>query len=455
MVGAGEHRFPVQVVSQVIRSEVDKYSRSSGDKLPLKEVRIIVSQPEPESKKTASSTPDQKELNGVSCPNPKTLGSVRIYLCTGNATQYQAKALIHILSEKSKLLTTTSKSIDSIDIRQLGEDIDLNNSTTKEGMRPPPGAVVVEKASDGANIDYRVHSVPVSFDVLGLERAMKACLDAADFLQCDTVVIPATSLPVTFNISASEFAGAILNAFHTFSNASTAMDVRLVELDNEMMQIFTEALEMREEVKTTNAAFHESRDLPANEILSFGAKEEVTLRVVGFRNSVNMSLNRIEAYFNRCKVSKSIQNRKMVHRLWKHKSELKRLVKGYEVSITLSPEEARIEGSAEQVFECKDVLADFLSNLDEKEEELEKLRKISEGVQWSYSDANCNVLFDEILNGMVENEFGEGKKKFTIPNEELTYDVDFDEMIIQERHTGHSAALVRKRLGNTLASFHQ
>jgi hypothetical protein len=284
---------------------------------------------------------------------------------------------------------------------------------------------------------------------------MKACLDAADFLQCDTVVIPATSLPVTFNISASEFAGAILNAFHTFSNASTAMDVRLVELDNEMMQIFTEALEMREEVKTTNAAFHESRDLPANEILSFGAKEEVTLRVVGFRNSVNMSLNRIEAYFNRCKVSKSIQNRKMVHRLWKHKSELKRLVKGYEVSITLSPEEARIEGSAEQVFECKDVLADFLSNLDEKEEELEKLRKISEGVQWSYSDANCNVLFDEILNGMVENEFGEGKKKFTIPNEELTYDVDFDEMIIQERHTGHSAALVRKRLGNTLASFHQ
>jgi hypothetical protein len=65
------------------------------------------------------------------------------------------------------------------------------------------------------------------------------------------------------------------------------------------------------------------------------------------------------------------------------------------------------------------------------------------------------VLFDEILNGMVENEFGEGKKKFTIPNEELTYDVDFNEMIIQERHTGHSAALVRKRLGNTLASFHQ
>ena len=173
MVGAGEHRFPVQVVSQVIRSEVDKYSRSSGDKLPLKEVRIIVSQPEPESKKTASSTPDQKELNGVSCPGPKTLGSVRIYLCTGNATQYQAKALIHILSEKSKLLTTTSKSIDSIDIRQLDEDIDLNNSTTKEGMRSPPGAVVVAKASDGANVDYRIHSIPASFDVLGLERAMK------------------------------------------------------------------------------------------------------------------------------------------------------------------------------------------------------------------------------------------------------------------------------------------
>ena len=65
------------------------------------------------------------------------------------------------------------------------------------------------------------------------------------------------------------------------------------------------------------------------------------------------------------------------------------------------------------------------------------------------------MLFDEILNGMVENGFGEGRKKFTIPNEELTYDVDFDEMIIQERQTGHSVSLVRKRLGNTLASFRQ
>ena len=460
LVGAGEHRFPMEVVLQVIRNEVNQFSINKGDMLFLKDIRIIVFQPKSVKKETASSIarpmtstsslPNQPEINGESSSNPITFGSIRIHLSSGNVGQYQATALINLSSEKIKLLATKSK---STNIQQRDERIQPNNSFSKNGIEPPPGTVLVAHANDDENIEYHMHSFPVSHDATGLERAVKACLDAATYFKCSNVVIPAADIHRTFNISTSECANVFLNASCYLWNTNSVMDVRLFELNNDMMQIFQKAFEIRER-QTTNTLSYESAELPANETLSFGTKEEITVRVVGFRNSVIMSMKKIEAYFKRCKVSNAIRNSKLVHRLWERNYDIGRLVNRCEVFVTLSAKEVCIEGNVEQVFECKDVLVNFLDELSEKEEKLKRLREISEGVQWLYSDTNSNfILFDEILNGMVENELRVGNKTFTIPGKESTYEVDLEKMTIKEPHTGGFASLLRKRSQNVLCNF--
>ena len=452
LVGAAEHGFPEEVVLQTIRNEVNQFSCSKGGMLLPKYICIIVFQPESGKREAGSSvtrpmtstsslSDQQERINGTNSTNPITLGSIRFHLCSGNQKQHQATALIHLPSEKVKLLTN---------IPQNGERIEPNNSASKKGIEPPPGTVLVENASDDENIKYHMHSFPVSYDANGLERAVKACLDAAIVFNCNNVVIPAADIHRTFNISTSECANVIMNESHFLPNTNSVMDIRLVELNNDEMQIFQKAFEISAGKQTTNALFYES----ANESLIFGTKEEITLRVVGFRNSVIMAMKKIEAYFNRCKVSNTIINSKLVHRLWEHNYEIERLVNRYEVCVTLSTKHACIEGNAEQVFECKDILVDFLDELDEKEEKLKRLREISEGVQWLYSDANSNfVLFDEILNGMVENESSVGNKIFTIPGKENAYEVDLGKMTIKEPDTGGFASLLRKRSQNVLDDF--
>ncbi|CAB4022007.1 poly [ADP-ribose] polymerase 14-like [Paramuricea clavata] len=468
LIGAGHHGFPVEVVLQVIKNEINQLSSSKGAQLTLKDICIIVFQSKPERRKTVPlptkpeisvpPTSDEKELNDASSSTEIAFEPVRICLCGGNASQYQADAMISLSSTNVRASTTASQ---STCIQQGDDGIDFCDSTPEESMKQPSGTVLVTKASNGANVKYYMHSVPVPFDISGLERATKACLDAAKFYACNSAIILATEITL-FNIAANECANAILSASQTFSNTSFAMDIRVVTLDMDMMQIFQKAFEEKVEEQRTSVEFRESGQIAgfmhavvndqrsANKILNIGENDEVIFRVVGFHDNVTISIEKIEAYFTRCKASKSVKDAKTVNGFWKNNSVIKRLSKGYEVFITLSAEEVSIEGMTEQVFECKDALIDFLNKHDEKERELRRLREISESVQWSYSDANGTVLFDEILNGMVESESRVGNKKFKVPSMENTHEVVLDKMIIKERRTGRTALLARKHMENTL-----
>lgn len=471
MIGAGQHGFPVEVVLKVLRNEINQFSSSKGAQLTLKDIRVIVFQSKPERRQTVPlpirpgistpSTLDQNERNSETSSTEIAFGPVHIYLRGGSITQYQADAFLNFSATHVKVSATT---FPSTNIRQSDDEIDFIDSTREESMTPPPGTVLVTNASSCANVRYIMHCVPVSFDISGLERAMKACLDAAQYFPLNSFVISATGI-TSLSVAPNECANAILNASKTFSNANFIIDITVVGFDKDTMQIFKTALEEKAKEQLKSVRFHDndqpasSKDvamkhqLPVDKIVNIGGKEKVIFRVVGFRDNVDVSIEKIEAYFNRCKVNKSIKDEKIVNGFWKHNTEIKKLSKGYDISITLSADEVSIEGMTEQVFDCKDVLIDFLNKNDEKERKWKILREISESVQWSYSDVNSTILFDEILNGMVENECRVGNKIITIPGTESTYEVDLEKMVIEESQTGCTALLARKHMGNTSGNF--
>jgi hypothetical protein len=307
-------------------------------------------------------------------------------------------------------------------------------------MKPPPNTVLMTKASPKANVMHYMHCVPVSLDMSGLESAMIACLNAAEVFSVDSVIISASGL-TSLNVPARECADAILKASEMFSIENFTIEIAVVVFGVATMQIFKKAFE--EKVK------QEKSNRPGvNKMLKIGAKEEVVFRVIGFHDNVSMSIQKIEAYFNRSKVTKSVKEQKILRGLWQHVSQIKKLSNGYDVFVTLTDDEICIEGIGQQVFECKDVLMDFLIKHDEKENELKRLREISKSVQWSYSDVRCTVLFDDTLNGMVESAFVTGNKKFTLEGISNTYVLDFEKMVIQESITGRTALLARKNMEN-------
>ncbi|CAB4035780.1 Hypothetical predicted protein [Paramuricea clavata] len=463
MIGTGQHGFPVEAVLQVIRNEINQLSSNKGAQLTLKDICIIVFQSKAEKRKTVPlQTKPEILVPPISASSSTEIpfGPVRICLCGGNGSQYEADAMMNLSSTNVRVATTAFQ---STSIQQGDDGIDLCDSTREESMKQPPGTVLVTKANSGANVKYYVHSVPVSFDIFGLERVIKACLDAAKFFACHSAIILATEI-TSFSIAANECANAILNAIQIFSNTNFAMHIRVVTLDMDMMQIFLKAFEEKVEMQRTSVEFHESGQIglmdgvvnderSGNKILNIGRNDEVIFRVVGFRDNVTISIEKIEAYITRCKVRKCVKDAKTVNGFWKYNSVIKELSRGYEVFITLSAEEVSIEGMTQQVFECKDALIDFLNKHDEKERELRRLREISESVQWSYSDVNGTVLFDEILNGMVESEARVGNKNIKVPSMENTHEVVLDKMIIQERRTGRTELLARKHMENALGNF--
>ncbi|CAB4028295.1 Hypothetical predicted protein, partial [Paramuricea clavata] len=443
MIGAGQHGYSEKVVLQIIREVVNQFSNSKGSQITLKDIRVIVFQSKPDRRQSVPlpirpgiSTPSlshPSERNTEASSTEIAFALVRIYLCGGNLTQYEADAFMNLSSTNVKVSTTTS-------------------------LKPPPGTVLVIKAHGGVNVKYYVHCVPVSFDISGLERAIKASLEAAKFFALNNIVISATGI-TSLNPAANECANAILNASKIFSKANFMMDIKVVVFDVNMMRIFKNAFEENAKEQKTSATIHDidqaasledaeiMQQLPLKKVFNIGVKEQVIFRVVGVRDNVNKSIEKIEGYSNRFKVTKYVTDEKMVYRLWKHISEMETLSKGYDVFITLSAEKVSIEGMADQVFECKDALIDFLNKHDEKEREMRRLREMSESVQWLYTDVNGTVLFDEILNGMVESKFRDGNNKITFPGTGNTYEVDSDKMVIQETHTGRTASLARKQIG--------
>jgi hypothetical protein len=332
-------------------------------------------------------------------------------------------------------------------------NIDGKNEAPGKPMKPPPRTVLITEAMPNANTMYNMHCVPVSFGMSGLENATGACLNAAQFFPLNSVIIPASEM-MSLSVSSNECAEAIVNAAKTFSTENFAIDIAVV-FDSDTTQSFQKVFEEKVMEQKTNARSeqvaspHEvttKHQSGMNKTLNIGAKEEVVFRVVGFHDNVNVSIEKVEAYFNRSKIRKSVKDAKIVKGFWKHVSQIKKLSNRYNVVITLTADEVRIEGIGQQVFECKDALMDFLMKNEENENELKRLREISKSVQWSYIDVNCTVFFDDRLNGEVESELKIGKKSFTLEGIDSTYmyDLDFDRMVIQECTTGRTALLARK-----------
>ena len=455
MIGAGQHGFPETVVLQIIKNEVNQLSSSHRDQLVLKTIHIVVFQSKFELRRKSVPLPERpcirepstlernSENDETSC-NEIAFGQVRVHLCGIDVKQYQADAFMNLSSTHVKVSTNE-----------------------EELMKPPPGTVLMIKAGKRANVKYYMHCVPVSFDVSGLERAIKACLITAQFLPLNSILISGVGI-TSLGVAKKECASAILKASKMFSSSNFMMDISVVETDTEIMPIFKKAfkeklkeqnscIEMRESDHATNSEdatikHHKSLDT----VLNFGVKEIIIFRLIGFYDAVNMSIQKIDEYFNRCKVRKCVKDEKMVSGFWKHNSEIKRLSKEYQVVITLSAKEISFEGIAEQVFECKDALTQYLNKHDEKQremelkqQELQRYREISKSVQWSYSDVNVTVLFDEILNGMVECQFRARNGNITIPGTGNTYEIDFEKMVIWDNHTDHTALLERKDVENT------
>lgn len=470
MIGAGQHGFPEKAVLQIIKNEVNQLSSSQRDQLVLKTIRVIVFQSKFELRRKSvplpvrpcirePSTLEQHDENDEISSKEIAFGPVRVHLCGIDVKQYQADAFMNLSSTHVKVSA------------RYFQTTDFPDSVEEEPMKPPPGTVLVTKAGKHANVNYYMHCIPVSFDVPGLERAIKACLIAAQFCPLNSILISAVGI-TSLGVAKKECVNALLNASKMFSSSNFKMDISVVETDIEIMPIFEKAFEEMLNEHNSCVEFRTSDQTAKpenvtikyqhsmNSALSFGVKEEVIFRVVGFFDAVNMSIQKIDEHFNRCKVRKCVKDEKLVSAFWKHNSEIKKLSEAYQVFITLSCEEISFEGIAEQVFECKDVLTEFLNKHDEekremelKQQELEGYREISKSVQWSYSDVNVTVLFDEILNGMVESQFREGNGNITIPGIENTYEIDFEKMLIWDNHTGQTALLSRKDVENTSGKF--
>ena len=237
------------------------------------------------------------------------------------------------------------------------------------------------------------------------------------------------------------------------------MNIDVIVCDKDIMQIFIKALEEKE--KNCGALESQRGDHISSpkehttieedafdKILTIGSKEKVTLRLVGFSDNVKMCTEKIEAYVNQFKTRKLITEEKIVEGFWKHNSKVKKRLKDYEVFITLTNKEVCIEGMAEQVFECKDMLIELLNNCDKEERESKKLREIMKSVQWSYSDVNGTILFDEVLKEKVESEIAAGNKQIVIQCGKNAYEVDVDKMTILEFSTGLTACLRREHTEN-------
>ena len=463
MIGAGQHGFPEDVVVQVIKEAVSDVSRIKGVHFTLEEVRLIVF----ESKSKRRKSVPLPKNRGVSRPSVSKIeeqtrspeiafGSVRIRLLSGSVTEFKADAFMNICSTNIRVTKITSQCLN------VGQNsTELDDSAPEELMKPPPHTVLMTKADPKANVMYYMHCVPVSFDMSGLENAANACLNAAQFFPLDSVIISASGI-TSLGVPANECAEAILNASKMFSNENFSIDIEVVVFDNNMIQIFKNAFEEKVKEQTTSAKSQQtvsSHDTTMkhqsgmNMTFQIGVKEEIVFRVVGFYDNVSMSIEKIEAYFNRFKVTKSVKERKMVKGLWEHTSQIKKLSKGYDVLITLTDDEVCIEGIGQQVFECKDELIDFLMKHDEKLNELKRLRKISKSVQWSYSDVNATVFIDDILNGMIESEFRAGNINLTLDGINNTYHLDLDKMVIQESLTGRTALLSKKHMENNSGNF--
>ena len=454
MIGAGQHGFPETLVLQIIKSEVNQLSSSQRDQLILKTIRVIVFQSRPDLRRKSVPLPAKPRIRAPSTVEQNNenveiaFGPVRVHLCGIDVKHYQGDAVMNLSSTHVKVSTTSFGSEDSF------ED---------EPMKPPPGTVLMTKACQGSNVKYYMHCVPVSSDVPGLERAIKACLLAAQFFPLNSILTSAMGI-TSLGVAKKESANALLNASKMFSKSNFMMDISVVEPGTEIMQIFKKAFEEKLKEQQSSMDFLESDQttisedaaLNAENVLHFGMKEEVLFRVVGFHDAVKLSIQKIDEYFNRCKVRKFVRDENVVNRFWKHNSEIKRLSKAYQVFITLSAEEISFEGVAEQVFECKDAVTEFLRKQDMKQrelelkkQELERYREISKSVQWSYSDVNVTVLFDEVLNGMIESEFRAKNGNITIPGMGNSYEIDFKNMVICENHTGHTALLARKEVENS------
>ena len=441
-MSVGQHGFPEDVVSEILRNEIEQLSFDYGVQLSLKDIHVIVPQSKLErrqsvplrttSRRSLSTSSREEERNAQTIASMINFGPVRVYLSGRDESEYQADALINF---------------------------SFNIKAQNEQISQPPGTVLVANVRDSGTVRRYIYCVPVSLNVFGLERAMKACLDAAKSFSLGNIVISSKEI-TSFGISASEYANSILNACQHFSDENFVMNIVVVIFELDTRRIFKKILEKKvEEIKDVKS--HESDNESClevsaindghrlNKILTIGEKEELTFQLVGYSDNVKTSMEKIEGYLNRFKTRKSIKNAKVVNGFWKHKSEIKERAKGYEVFITLADEEVSIEGMAEQVFDCKDVLIEFLNKCDEEERELKRLREISENVQWSYSDVNGIILFDEILTGTIESEIADRRKKIAIRSEEATYEVDVDKMIIRENNTGRSASLTRERFEST------
>ena len=457
MIGAGQHGFPEKVVLQIIKSEVNQLSSSQRDQLILKTIRVIVFQPRSDLRKNLVPLAAKPRIRAPSTLEQNyenveiAFGPVRVHLCGIDVEHCQGDAFMNLSSTHVKLSTTSFGSGDFPD------------SIEDEPMKPPPGTVLMTKACQGSNVKYYMYCVPVTSDVPGLERAIKACLFAAQFFPLNSILISATGM-TSLGVTKKESVSALLNASKMFSKSNFMMDISVVETGTEIMQIFKKAFEEKLKEQQSSMDFLESDQTTNSEdaalnvenVLNFGVKEEVIFRVVGFHDAVKISIQKIDEYFNRCKVRKCVRDEIVVGKFWKHNSEIKRLLKAYHVLITLSAEEVSFEGLVGQVFECKDAVTEFLSEQDKKqremelkEQELERYRAISKSVQWSYSDVNVTVLFDEVLNGMIESEFRAENGNITIPGIGNSYEIDFKNMVICENPTGHTALLARKEVENS------
>ena len=456
MIGAGQHGFPEDVVVQVIKEAVSERSSIKGVHFTLEEVCLIVFDSKsqrrksvPLPKKRGVSRPSMSKTKEQTSSPEIVYGSVRIRLLSGSVAEFKSDAFMNLCSTNPKVTTITSQ------YQSLGQNsTELVDSAPEELMKPPPHTVLMTKASPNANVMYHMHCVPVSFDMSGLENAANACLNAAQFFPLDSVIISASGI-TSLGVPANECAEAILNASKMFSNENFSIDIAVVVFDDDMIQIFENAFEEKIKEQTTSvktkqaARSHDAtmkHQSGMNTTLNIGVKEEIVFRVVGFYDNVSMSIEKIEEYFNRFKVTKSVKEVKIVKGLWEHTSQIRKLSKGYDVLITLTDDELSIEGMGQQVFECKDELIEFLMKHDEKLNELKRLRKISKSVQWSYSDVNATVFIDDILNGMIESEFRAGNKNLTLDGIDNTYDLDLDKMVIQESLTGLTALLSKKHM---------
>ena len=459
MIGAGQHGFPEEVVLQVIKNEVSNLSSSKGGRFTVKEILVVVFQNKPERRQTVPfpkkrgiskpPTSEIKEKDGETSSPEIAFGPVRLRLLSGEVAEFKADACINFWSTIARMTTAISQfmNIDSENQQKLADD------AAGEPIKPPPRTVLITEASPNATTMYNMHCVPVSFGVSGLKNATGACLNAAQFFPLNSVIISASEM-MSLSVSANECAEAILNAAKTFSTENFTIHIAVV-FDSDTTQNFKKVFEKKVTEQKTSARSEQVAASPhevttkhqsgMNKTLNIGAKEEVVFRVVGFRENVNASIEKIEAYINRSKVTKSVKDAKIVKGFWNHVSQIKKLSNGYNVVITLTADEVRIEGIGQHVFECKDALMDFLMKNEENENELKRLREISKSVQWSYIDVNCTVFFDDRLTGEIESAFINGEKSFTLEGLDNTYDLHLGKMVIQERTTCRTALLARKQ----------